>query len=185
MTFAASADAPAASSSRTWQSHDQHAPRRRGPLGVARPRRDARGGVEVVERPRVDIKRRDPVLCERRRRRLGLRGPVPAARAPVSFVRPRFLVSSEYPRPGRGVPRLHGISTSRPRRSSSPRNIHVPAAASPRLISTGCPRPRRSGVATRLRRIHAADVRVGALFDQKAGAEPILVDDTATRDARA
>ena len=47
------------------------------------------------------------------------------------------LVSTDYPRLGRGVAVtwLHVISTSRPRRrrDSAPRNIHVPAAASPRL----------------------------------------------------
>ena len=35
-------------------------------------------------------------------------------------------------------------------RCLSPRNIHVPAAAAPRLVPTECPRPSRGGAATRL-----------------------------------
>ena len=47
-----------------------------------------------------------------------------------------LLVSAESPRRGRGVTRLRGISASRPRRYSSPRDLRVAAAASPRLVST-------------------------------------------------
>ena len=53
---------------------------------------------------------------------------------------------------------LRGISTTQPRRrrDSSPRNIRLAAAASPRLISTEYPRRSRGGDATRLRKIRAA-----------------------------
>ena len=80
--------------------------------------------------------------------------------------RGRGVASTDYPCRGRDVAatrlhglstsrprrRLHGLSTSRPRRrrDSSPQNIHVAAAASPRLASTDYPRRGRGVAATRL-----------------------------------
>ena len=93
----------------------------------------------------VDIPRatgRRPLTIERKSSRPY--GHVAAAASPR-------LVSTEYPRRGRGVAatRLHGISTPRPRRrrALSPRNIHTSRprrrrALSPRNIHTSRPWPR-------------------------------------------
>ena len=61
--------------------------------------------------------------------------------------------SAEDPRRGVAAIRLRGIFASR-RRDSSPWNIRVAAAASPRLVSTEC--PGRDDAATRLRGISAS-----------------------------
>ena len=69
----------------------------------------------------------------------------PNCRVPAAAL----LVSAEYARPSRGgaATSPRGICTSQPRRrrDSSPRNLHVPAAAAPRLVSTKYPRRSRGG----------------------------------------
>ena len=91
----------------------------------SRPRRAARG---FSARTRAGPRPRRPDIQRRPRRG-------PEARAGLN----RF--SAEYPRRGRG-------------RDSSPRNIHVAAVASPRLVSTKYPRRGRGGDSSS-RNIHA------------------------------
>ena len=76
----------------------------------------------------------------------------------ISTSRPRLL-ATDYPRRSRGAAATspHEVSASQPRRRFSPRTIHVPAAAS--LLSTDYPRPNRGAAAIRQGHVRAAKVR--------------------------
>ena len=130
--------------------------RRDSPMPRARRRRRPLGDVRRI----TAQNRRDP----RPPRHVGLAGSHSqsgriwaislgaAVRAPASFFgdreprRRRDSAPTEFPRHGRG-------------RDSSPRNLCVAAAASPRPVSTESPRRSRGVAATRLRRISAPGAR--------------------------
>ena len=96
----------------------------------------------------------------RRPRRRGARRRARAAPSPQSggvrrCSRARLALPARDP--DVAATHLHEMSTSRRRRDSPPRNIHV--AASPRLVSTECPRRGRGVAATRVRGISTSRPR--------------------------